>query len=161
MTKGNCLQLFYNDGSKYATFAYSTANGLSYSNQTNTVSSKDHGLHPTTEVQGSNWSFTGTCLFTSATANAALEMAKAAKPYSFCFAEIAETEWQDGLKSVTDIATNTSWSVGSGFVQYGEGIVTDFSITANDGENATCDITITGSGSLNSTAPVTPSSYGD
>ncbi len=155
MTKGNQLQLFYYDGG-YKTFAYSTANGLSYSVETAAVSSKDHGLYPDTETTGSSWSFTGSCLFSAATANKALSMAKSGTEHSFAFAQIAESAWQDGLRSVTDVSTNSAWSAGSVFAQYGNGIITDFSITANDGENATCDLTITGSGRLLDTPPSTP-----
>ena len=76
------------------------------------------------------------------------------------FATIAENKWEDGLKSVTDISTNTSWSIGaSGFVRYGDAIVTSASITANDGETCTMDVEFTGSGRLLTTAPATPKSY--
>ena len=157
MTKGNQLQLFYNNGS-YTTFSYSTANGLSYSVETNTISSKDHGLAKEIESTGSSWSFTGTCFFTSATANAALAMAKSGQTYTFAFATISE-DWKPGLSSVNPDSSTSAWSLGSSFVQYGNGIVSDFSITANDGETATCDITITGSGALSDSAPATARSY--
>lgn len=158
MTKGNQLQLFYIDSS-YKTFAHSTANGLSYSVETQTVSSKDIGRNPLTESTGSSWSFTGTCLFTVTTANVALGMAKSGEAYTFAFAQINEN-WAPGLSSVNVDSSTAAWTPGSAFIQYGNGIVTDFSITANDGENATCDLTITGSGPLSDSAPSTVKSWG-
>lgn len=76
MIKGNSLQLFYHTGSRYSTLAHSTANSLQVSNETQTVSSKDMGLHPLVETTGSNWSCSGSMLFT--TDNAAKVMGMAA-----------------------------------------------------------------------------------
>jgi len=154
MVKGNSLQLFIGGSGSYSTLGYSTANGLSYTNDVTTVSSKDHGKYPSVEVNSSNWQFTGTCLFSTAAANTVMSLAESGELTPFAFATIAESDWAAGLKSVTGVNTNTSWSVGSGFVKYGSGIVSSVNITANDGENATLDLTITGSGALSSTAPV-------
>ncbi len=159
MTKGNQLQLFYHNGSKYTTFGFATANSLSVSNETQTVSSKDHGKNPETETTGSNWSCSGSMLFSTANANTVMGMAQTGQPYTIAFATIAENKWEDGLKSVTDISTNISWSISPSFVRYGSAIVTDATITANDGETCTMDVTFTGSGRLLSTAPATPKSY--
>ena len=160
MTNGNQLQLFYNNGSKYVTFGHSTANSLQVSNETQTISSKDMGRHPQVETTGSNWSCSGSMLFTPDNAAKVMGMAQTGQQYTVAFATIAEANWQDGLKSVTDISTNTSWSIGaSGFVRYGDAIVTSASITANDGETCTMDVEFTGSGRLLDTAPATPKSY--
>lgn len=159
MTKGNQLQLFYHNGTKYTTFGHATANSLQVSNETQTVSSKDMGLHPLVETTGSNWSCSGSMLFTTDNAAKVMGMAATGQPYTIAFATISENKWQDGLKSVTDISTNVSWTVGSGFVRYGDAIVTSASITANDGETCTMDVEFTGSGRLLSTAPATPKSY--
>lgn len=160
MTHGQQLNLFYNNGSKYVCFGHSTANSLQVSNETQTISSKDMGLHPLVETTNSNWSCSGSMLFTIDNAAKVMGMAQSGQPYTIAFATIAENKWQDGLKSVTDISTNTSWSIGaSGFVRYGDAIVTSASITANDGETCTMDVEFTGSGRLLSTAPATPKSY--
>lgn len=160
MTKGNQLQLFYHTGSRYSALGHATANSLQVSNETQSVSSKDMGLHPLVETTGSNWSCSGSMLFTTANANTVMGMAASGQPYTIAFATIAENKWQDGLKSVTDISTNVSWSIGaSGFVRYGDAIVTSASITANDGETCTMDVEFTGSGRLLTTAPATPKSY--
>ena len=98
-------------------------------------------------------------LFTTDNADKVMGMAQSGQPYTIAFATVSEAKWQDGLKSVTDISTNVSWSVGSGFVRYGDAIVTSASITANDGETATMDVEFTGSGRLLETAPSTPKSY--
>jgi hypothetical protein len=159
MTKGNQLQLFYHNGTKYVAFGHATANSLQVSNETQTVSSKDMGLHPLVETTGSNWSCSGSMLFTTDNAAKVMGMAQTGQQYTVAFATISEANWQDGLKSVTDISTNISWSVGSGFVRYGDAIVTSASITANDGETCTMDVEFTGSGRLLDTAPATPKSY--
>lgn len=159
MTNGNQLQLFYHNGTKYVTFGHSTANSLQVSNETQTISSKDMGRHPLTETTGSNWSCSGSMLFTADNAAKVMGMAQTGQPYTIAFATIAENKWQDGLKSVTDISTNIAWTVGSQFVRYGDAIVTSASITANDGETCTMDVEFTGSGSLLTTAPATPKSY--
>ena len=153
MIKGNQLQLFIGGSGIYSTLGYSTANGLSYTNNVVTVSSKDHGKHPEVETQTSNWEFSGTCLFSTAAANTVMGLAESGALTPFAFGMINESDWGDGLKSVTGINTNTSWSPGSSFIKYGNGIVSSCSITANDGDNATLDLTITGSGALSSTAP--------
>ena len=159
MTKGNQLQLFYHNGTKYVTFGYATANSLQVSNETQSVSSKDHGRHPETETTGSNWSCSGSMLFTTDNAAKVMGMAQSGQPYTIAFATVSEAKWQDGLKSVTDISTNISWSVGSGFVRYGDAICTSASITANDSETCTMDVEFTGSGRLLDTAPSTAKSY--
>jgi len=160
MTKGNQLQLFYHNGTKYVAFGHATANSLQVSNETQTVSSKDMGLHPLVETTGSNWSCSGSMLFTTDNAAKVMGMAQSGQPYTIAFATIAEANWQDGLKSVTDISTQVAWTVGaSGFVKYGDAIATSASITANDGETCTMDVEFTGSGRLLDTAPATPKSY--
>ncbi len=117
------------------------------------------GLHPLVETTGSNWSCSGSMLFTTDNAAKVMGMAQTGQPYTIAFATISEANWQDGLKSVTDISTQISWTVGSGFVKYGDAIVTSASITANDGETCTMDVEFTGSGRLLDTAPATPKSY--
>ena len=160
MTNGTQLNLFFHNGIKYVSFGHATANSLQVSNETQTVSSKDMGRHPQVETTGSNWSCSGSMLFTPDNAAKVMGMAQSGQPYTIAFATIAENKWQDGLKSVTDISTNTSWSIGaSGFVRYGDAIVTSASITANDGETCTMDVEFTGSGRLLTTAPATPKSY--
>lgn len=154
MVKGKQLQLFVGNSGTYSTLGYSTANGLSYTNDVTTVSSKDHGKYPENEVNSASWQFTGTCLFSVAAANTVMGLAESGAVTPFAFGMISESDWQDGLKSVTGKNTNTSWSPGNSFIKYGSGRVTSCSITANDGENATLDLTITGSGALSSTAPV-------
>lgn len=159
MTSGNSLALMYHNGTKYVTFGFATANSMQISNETQTVSSKDHGRHPEISATNSNWSCSGSMLFSNDNAAKVMGMAQSGQPYTIAFCTINEQKWEDGLKSVTDISTNTSWTVGSGFVRYGDAIVTSASITANDGETATMDVEFTGSGRLLDTAPSTPKSY--
>lgn len=158
MITGNSIQLFTHNGTKYVTFGFATANSLSVSNETQKISSKDHGLNPETTVTGSNWSCSGSMLFSTENAAKVLGMAQTGQPYTIAFATISQNKWQDGLKSVTDISTNVSWSIGN-FVRYGDAFVTSASITANDGETCTMDVEFSGSGKLSATAPATPKSY--
>ncbi len=159
MTNGTQLNLFFHNGTKYVSFGHATANSLQVSNETQTVSSKDMGRHPQVETTNSNWSCSGSMLFTNDNAAKVMGMAATGQPYTIAFATIAENKWQDGLKSVTDISTNVAWTIGNGFVRYGDAIVTSASITANDSENCTMDVEFTGSGRLLTTAPATPKSY--
>lgn len=159
MTHGQQLNLFFHNGSKYVCFGHSTANSLQVSNETQTISSKDMGLHPLVETTNSNWSCSGSMLFTIDNAAIVMGMAQSGQPYTIAFATIAENKWQDGLKSVTDISTNLAWTISPSFVRYGLALVTSASITANDGETCTMDVEFTGSGRLLSTAPATPKSY--
>jgi len=150
--KGNQINLFLctstGGASKWESFAYSQNNSMRYSNTTNKVSSKDHGLHPDSEVTGSEWSMGGEYLFNNSTAQKVLKMAKSGKPYTMAFAEISQADYASGLKSVTDISANTAWTPGSAFVQYGDAIVTSADIAAQDGNTATIALELTGSGAL-------------
>lgn len=160
MTKGNQLQVFYYGSNAYKTFAYSTANGLSYSVDTEDISSKDHGLAKARVATNQNWELSGSGLFDATSANAALGMAKAATPFDFAFGSISQTNWEKGLKNVGAVDSSTlAWSPGTAFIQYGKGILTSFSITANDGQTATADYTISGCNSLSTTAPTSPTGY--
>jgi hypothetical protein len=160
MKKGNQLQVFYYNGSAYKTFNYSTANGLNYSVDTESISSKDHGLANSKVATTSNWEFSGSGLFDTTSAAAALNMAKSGQQYSFAFGSISQSNWEKGLKDVGAIDSSiVSWTPGTDFIQYGDGILTSFSITANDGQNATADYTISGCGSLSTTAPAHPTGY--
>ena len=160
MTKGNSLQVFYYDGTGFKTLAYSTANGLNYSVDTESISSKDHGLSPAKISTTSNWEFSGSGLFDATSAAAALNMAKSGQKYSFAFGSISQSNWQKGLKDVGAIDSSTvAWTPGTDFIQYGDGILSSFSVTANDGQTATADYTISGCGSLSTTAPAHPTGY--
>lgn len=155
--KGNLVNLFIYDTSAWRTFAYSTNNGLSTSSETNQVSSKDHGNWPDTEVTGTTWSMSGEYLMTPEDASVVLGMQGSGKRYTFAFGMVNETEWADGLKSVTDISTNAKWTPGSTFMRYGNGLITSAEISAANGEQATMSLEITGSGALSATAPANAS----
>lgn len=155
--KGNCLNVFYHDATSWKVWAYSTNNSLSTSSETNQISSKDHGLHPDTEITGNSFSMSGEYLFTPENANVALGMQQSGLPYTFAFAQINQDNWQDGLKSVTDISTNTAWTPGSSFVKYGSALVTSVEVGASNGETATLSIELTGSGALSDSAPANAS----
>lgn len=157
--KGNLVNVFYHNGTSWVTLGYSTSNSLSVSNETTQVSSKDHGLHPDTEVTGSSWSMSGEYLFTAANAQVVMGMQKQGKAFSVCFAQVSESNYADGLKPVTDIETNSAWTVGSAFCKYGNAIVTSAEISAANGETATMSVEFTGSGALLDAAPATLSSY--
>ena len=152
---GQLINLFYYDTatSAWKTFGYTQNNSLSLSNETTSISSKDHGLNPETEITGSSWSLSGEVYFTTENAKIIIAMQEKKNPYSFAFAQVAETDHAAGLKSVTNSDNGAEkWTIGS-FVRYGNGLVTSASITANNGEVATLSIEITGSGAMSKTAP--------
>jgi hypothetical protein len=157
--KGTLINLFYHNGTSYVPFAYSQSNGLESSSETTQISSKDHGLHPDTEVTSSSFSMSGEYFFTPDNAKIILDMQRQGKAFSFCFAQTAETNFADGLKDVTGIGSQESYTPGTTFVQYGNALITSASISANNGEVATVSITATGSGALSDSAPETPVSY--
>lgn len=151
--KANLVNLFYHDGTSFVPFAYGQSHGLSVSSQTTEVSSKDHGNHPDSEVTSTSFTLSGSFYFTKENANTALAMANAAAPITWVFAQVAETDYASGLQPVTNYGTQNSWTPGTDFKQYGEGIVTSFSIESQTGEVATCNLEITGRGALSNTAP--------
>ena len=117
MKKGNQLQVFYYNGSAYKTFNYSTANGLNYSVDTESISSKDHGLANSKVATTSNWEFSGSGLFDTTSAAAALNMAKSGQKYSFAFGSISQSNWEKGLKDVGAIDSSiVAWTPGTDFI---------------------------------------------
>lgn len=159
--QGNLLNIFYNDGTNWKTFGYTQNNSLAVSNETTTISSKDHGLHPDTTVTGSSWTMSGESYFIAAEADIIMDMADSAKPYTFAFARVDQDDYAAGLKDVTNAPTGAEkWTLEKGtWIRYGNGIVTSSTITANNGEVATVQLEITGSGALSKTAPATINSY--
>ncbi len=157
--KGNLINLFYHDGTTWKTLAYGQTHSLSRSNETTEISSKDHGLHPDTEVTGSSWSMSGEYLFTPDNAKVIMGMADKGEPFSVCMAQVSQTAWADGIQPVTDISTNAAWTVGTAWVKYGNALVTSCEITANNGETATLSVEFTGSGALLDAAPSPIKSY--
>ena len=148
---GNTINLFYydTDSTTWKTLAYGQSHSLSISNETQEVSSKDHGLHPDQLMAGSSWSISGEYLFTPENANIIQNMADSGKVYSFCLATVSEADhWADGIQPVTDINTNAKWTVGSAWVRYGNALVTSAEISAPQGEVATVSLELTGSGAL-------------
>lgn len=153
--KANLVNLFYNDGTNWVPFAYGQSHGLSVSSQTSEVSSKDHGNHPDQEVTSTSFTLSGSFYFTKENANTALAMANKAVPITWCFAQVSQTDYASGLQPVTNYGEQQAWTPGTDFKQFGEGIVTSFSIESQVGEVATCNMEITGRGALSGTTPST------
>lgn len=151
--KANLINLFYKTEDGYKFFAYGQSHSLSVSSSTTEVSSKDHGNHPDSEVTQTSFTLSGEFYFTKENANTALAMANAATPITFCFAQVAETSAADGLQPVTNYGSQSTWSIGSDFKEYGNAIITSFSIQSQTGEVATCSIEATGQGALSATEP--------
>lgn len=155
--KGNLINLFIYDSSAWRTLGHSTNNSLSASSETTTVSSKDFGNWPATEVTGTTWSMSGEYLMTPEDASIVLGMQASGQRYTFAFGVVNESDWAAGLKPVTDVSVNAKWTVGSTFMRYGDGLVTSAEIQAPNGDQATMSLEITGSGALSATAPVNAS----
>jgi len=159
--QGSLINVFYHDGTAWKTFAYAQSNSLNNSNETTNVSSKDHGLNPDVTISSSSFGFSGEYFFTPNTAEIAQDMFDKAKPYTFAFGQVAETDYASGLQPVTNKGEQQQWTPGATgkFIRYGNAILTSFNVTANNGEIATCQIEATGSGGLTKTAPSTINSY--
>lgn len=159
--KGNLVNLFYaapgtNETIEWKFFGYTQNTGLSQSASSNSISSKDHGLHADKEIQEISAQFTNTCYCTVNNLQVALAMSNSAKDITWAFAVVKDTSGQsaaDGLVGVTNYGTTTTWEPGTDFVQYMNGKVTSLSVSANTGEVASIDITIDGTSALSSTVP--------
>ena len=149
--KGNLINLFYWDGSKYVALAYSQSHELSFQVSTTDISSKDHGIYPDKEVTGSSWTMSGEYYFTVENAKLITEMAKSTKPYTFCLAQTGSSaeDAANGLKPVTGAGEKTEWTPGASlWVQYGNALVTSATVSAGAGETATLKIDLQGIGAL-------------
>ncbi len=88
-------------------------------------------------------------------------MADSGKTYTFCFAQVAESEhWADGIQPVTGLSTQNAWTPGSAWVRYADCIVTNVEISAENLSTTTISAEFEGSGALLKTAPSTINSYG-
>lgn len=159
MTNGKQLRIFYHNGVKWVSLAYSTSDSLSYSNETQTISSKDHGKYPEQITVRGTWSFSNEALFSPSLVNVILGMAKSGDAYSFAFAEVAELDYNDGLRSVTGEGDNAEFTISPLFANYGDGIVTSAQVSGSESDAATVSLEITGVSRLSDTAPETPKSY--
>jgi hypothetical protein len=166
--KGNLINIFYKTGTDtWAYFAYGQSHSLQISSSTTEISSKDHGNHPDQEVSSTTFTMSGEFYFTKDNATKAIAMANAAKPITFAFAKVADnatgTLAADGLSGVTGYGDTAAFTIDSSaatsFVEYGNGIITSASITAQQGEVATISIDITGQGALSTSEPSTTYTY--
>ena len=88
-------------------------------------------------------------------------MADSGKTYTFCFAQVSESEhYADGLQSVTGLTSQTAWTPGSAWVRYADCIVTNVEVSAENLSTTTISAEFEGSGALLKTAPSTINSYG-
>jgi hypothetical protein len=154
--KGNLVNVFYHDGTNWVFFAYTQSSNLQISNSLNSISSKDHGIHPDRVLQESTWSISNTAYSTPATLNVITNMAQSAKEYSFAFALVNEAASgqpdADGLAPVTGVGDVSTWTIGSTWVRYGNGMVSQASIESNVGDVSQISLDITGLGGLSATA---------
>lgn len=158
--KGNCLQLFYHDGRGWKALSYAQQHAMTRSNSTESISSKDHGLHPDKSISESNFSLSGEWYWTPTNANILLDMADSGKTYTFCFAQVTESEhWADGIQPVTGLSTQSSWTPGSAWVRYADCVVTNVEISAENLATTTISAEFEGSGALLKSAPSTINSY--
>lgn len=152
-THGNALMLFIDGSAK----AFATSHTFSMNQQTNEISTKDHGEAAAVLGNGYTWEVTTENLFTNdaeslrdACANRKLVSVVFGTPknYNSKGLSTAQAEGADtsGLPS--------AWEAPSTAFASGSGLVTSFTVNANAGENATYSATITGSGALtNISAP--------
>lgn len=164
--KGNLINLFYAaEGAEGATdwkyFGYTQNTGLSQSASSNSISSKDHGLHPDKEITEITGQFTNTMYVETTALDVVLKMSNSAKNITWAFAVVKDTSGTsaaDGLQPVTNYGTTNKWEIGS-WVQYANGKLTSLNITANTGEVASIDITIDLTSALSSSVPTGANLY--
>ena len=154
--KGNLINIFYHNGTSWVFFAYTQSSNLQISNSLNAISSKDHGIHPDRILSESTFTLSNTCYATTTSLDVITNMAQSAKEYSFCFALVNEaTSGQpdaDGLSSVTGVGSVASWTPGTAWVRYGNGVVSSASVESQTGDMAQVSLEVTGAGGLASAA---------
>ncbi len=158
--KGNLINLFYatldtSNNVEWKYFGYTQNTGLSQTASSNSISSKDHALHPDKEITEISGQFTNTCYVTTENIDVAIDMSNKAKDVTYAFAvvkDLSGTSAADGLRPVTNYGTTEKWEIGD-YVQYANGKLTSLNITANTGEVASIDITIDLTSALSKTAP--------
>ena len=154
--KGNLINIFYHNGTKWEFFAYTQSSNLQISNSLNTISSKDHGNHPDRILSESTFTLSNNSYATITSLNVITAMAQSGKEYSFCFALVNEAASgqadADGLVSVTGVGDVSTWTPGSAWVRYGNGMVSSASVESNTGDMAQVSLEVTGAGALSDTA---------
>lgn len=152
-THGNELMLFVGGQA----LAFATSHTFSMNQQTNEISTKDHGEAAAVLGNGYTWEATTENLFTSdaatlrdACANRTLVTVVLGTPANYN-AKGLSTAQAEGAETT---GLPSAWSAPTTAFASGSGLVTSFTVNANAGENATYSATITGSGALtNITAP--------
>lgn len=138
--KGNALMLFDSDGHS---FCYATNHSVTLTANLAEVTSKDHGMWPSSEVQSYAWEISTENLFT---------MEDAFKLYDYWTAGTQITV-KFGLKGEsvdTIIGQNPEyWTLKStGDYLQGTVIISSLTLNANNGDNATYSATLKGVGKL-------------
>ena len=150
--KADLLHIFYKDNDSYTYFGYSQSDSLNIQQALTEVSSKDHGVHSDQTPGTQTWGMSGSLYYSPTSGKKLISMALAGKQIDFCFAQAAETNAEDGLKTVSGFGDQQSWTIGS-VAYYGKGYITNMSLESSHGDVAQCSFDVTGVGSLTDTKP--------
>lgn len=150
--KGKDLMLF--DGSDSHSFAYATNHTLTLSAELATVSSKDHGLWDSGEVQKFTWEISSENLYTENDFEGMFDHWTAGDKITVKFG--LKSEDLDGI--VGDNA-HDYWTLDTTKTYYqGQAIITSLTANANNGENATYSVTLKGVGKFEKKVSAAPAS---
>ena len=143
--KGEKLMLFDADGKS---LGFATSHTLTLNAETVDTSSKDSGEFGEQEVTRISWEISTDGFYSTDTYNTLFDKMLAKDPIQCYFGIKSET----GIGSVEESGTGTdgnkTWTKPTAGAYKGKAIVSNLSLTANNGEYATYSMTLTGVGSI-------------
>lgn len=162
--KGSMLMVFIDS----YPIAFATSHSISFTTNTNEVSTKDHGLFPSVIVNSQSWEVSAENLASADSINqlfTILEKTKNGTPVTLKFAK--PSNWNDqGIVGSEGAASN--WAAGD-IIAQGDAYLTSLQLNAPSGDNATISATFTGIGAFTLdkagqtisgvTGPVGPTGY--
>lgn len=146
---GSMLMVFIGDNP----IAFATSHSISFTTNTTEVSTKDHGLFPSTLAQSQTWEVSCENLASADSINSLFDALNKAKNNTTVTLKFGKPgNWDDkGIVGSNGLATN--WSPSSGdILAQGDALLTSLSINAPAGDNATLSATFTGVGAFTLTA---------
>ncbi len=134
--------------------AFSTSNTINWNTNTTEISTKDHGLFPSTIVQSQTWEVTCENLASADSINTLFLALNKAKDNTPCVIKVAKpSNWNDkGIVGTEGASTNWDDGTGADIIAQGDCLLTSLSLNAPGGDNASLSATFTGTGAFTLTA---------
>lgn len=147
--RGAMVMVFIDD----TPIAFSTSNTINFNTNTSEVSTKDHGLFPSTVVQSQTWEVTCENLASADSINTLFLALNKAKNNTPCVIKVAKpANWgSQGIVGTNGMQSNWTDTSGS-IIAQGDCLLTSLSLNAPSGDNATLSGTFTGTGAFTLTA---------